>query len=421
MAVEEHFYKVEEKDIKRSLVNLSQLIFEVTEGCNLNCKYCGYGEIYQTYGVRKKSSLSFDVARKVLDYLANLWNENIEISLKQPLVINFYGGEPLLNMKLIQEIIQYTGALDIKGKKIFYGMTTNALLLDKYMDYLADNNFRLMISLDGNKEDHSYRVDHQGINSHKQVVENSRLLRQKHPEYFKKHVKFNTVLHSKNSVEGAFTYIQRNFDKKTKISPLNNSGIREDKIDEFKRIFQHIGGSIDNSSNQKQLESELFLESPKTMQLTNFLFMYSGNMYDSYSSLLADSNKMKVKPTGTCIPFDKKMYVTATGKILPCEKISYEFAMGQVSEHGVEMDLESIAKMTNHYSFKFVNQCKTCVHMKSCIQCVYQIDGLKKETQKCKGYTSIKTFQKIIGANMDYLGKNPDLYGKIMKEIEINH
>jgi uncharacterized protein len=38
-------------DIKQALSNL---VFEVTDLCNLKCKYCGYGEFYENHDPRKK-------------------------------------------------------------------------------------------------------------------------------------------------------------------------------------------------------------------------------------------------------------------------------------------------------------------------------------------------------------------------------
>jgi len=32
--------------VRNNLINLRQLTFEVTDACNLKCKYCGYGEFY---------------------------------------------------------------------------------------------------------------------------------------------------------------------------------------------------------------------------------------------------------------------------------------------------------------------------------------------------------------------------------------
>lgn len=38
--------RVTEKEIQGALINLKQLTFEVTDACNLQCKYCGYGDLY---------------------------------------------------------------------------------------------------------------------------------------------------------------------------------------------------------------------------------------------------------------------------------------------------------------------------------------------------------------------------------------
>ena len=37
--------RLSSQDIIESLSNLKQLIFEVTDACNLRCKYCGYGDL----------------------------------------------------------------------------------------------------------------------------------------------------------------------------------------------------------------------------------------------------------------------------------------------------------------------------------------------------------------------------------------
>lgn len=38
--------------VKHNLINLSQLVFEVTDDCNLNCYYCAYGDLYNGYDIR---------------------------------------------------------------------------------------------------------------------------------------------------------------------------------------------------------------------------------------------------------------------------------------------------------------------------------------------------------------------------------
>ncbi len=47
------FLQVDKKIILYNLINLKQLVFEVTDACNLRYKYCGYYEIYKGYDIRE--------------------------------------------------------------------------------------------------------------------------------------------------------------------------------------------------------------------------------------------------------------------------------------------------------------------------------------------------------------------------------
>jgi uncharacterized protein len=415
------FVKIDSKIVKNNLINLKNVVFEVTDACNLQCKYCGYGELYYGYSERKREKLSFNKAVQIINYLTSLWIDNLGSSLIQPFTLSFYGGEPLLNMHLIREIVLYVENLkNVVGKKFYYNMTTNGILLNRYMDYLAEKKFNLLVSIDGNETNHSYRVDTKGQNSHRQVVENIKLLQQTHPEYFLRHVRFNTVLHNRNSVESAFRYIKDNFGKNTKISPLNNSGIRPEKVEEFLLAYQNINESINNSVDCEALESELFIESPRISQLANFLYHYSGNVFDTYNDLLVNRNKPWVtSPTGTCTPFSKKMFVSVNGKILSCEKVNHEFAWGQVYDDKVDLDMKAIVERFNNYVFRYIRQCRSCAMNDMCKQCVFQIDDINDPDTKCRSYTNKEAQKRYIQKQLDYMGKHPNLYDKILKKVII--
>jgi uncharacterized protein len=45
----EDFVELHSSHIASQVANLKQLTFEITDSCNLNCKYCGYGELYGDY------------------------------------------------------------------------------------------------------------------------------------------------------------------------------------------------------------------------------------------------------------------------------------------------------------------------------------------------------------------------------------
>ena len=71
-------------------------------------------------------------------------------------------------------------------------MTTNAVLLDKYMDFLVENNFEILISLDGDKFNDSYRTFKNGTGSFDTVISNIDKLQSTYPIFFDKNIKFTT-------------------------------------------------------------------------------------------------------------------------------------------------------------------------------------------------------------------------------------
>lgn len=164
---------INENSINIALSNLSQIVFEVTDACNLKCKYCAYGELYEDYDLRNNKTLPVEKAMYLIDYLSNFWNSNKKMSARKNIYLSFYGGEPLLNMSFIMKIVDYVNnkyfSTDIH---FLFSMTTNALLLNKYMDYLKEHDFSLLISLDGNHYNNSYRVDKYDNNAFDIVVEN---------------------------------------------------------------------------------------------------------------------------------------------------------------------------------------------------------------------------------------------------------
>lgn len=100
-------YHIKANDIFHNLSILPQLVFEVTDACNLRCKYCGYGNIYEGYDKRENLNFPLYRAKTIIDFLHSLWKNKYCIGVTQVMSIGFYGGEPLLNITLIKDIIQF--------------------------------------------------------------------------------------------------------------------------------------------------------------------------------------------------------------------------------------------------------------------------------------------------------------------------
>ncbi len=71
-----NFIECRTKDIEHNLIRLPQLVFEVTDACNLRCKYCGYADLYEGYDKRENLNFPFYKAKFIIDYLHGLWKNN---------------------------------------------------------------------------------------------------------------------------------------------------------------------------------------------------------------------------------------------------------------------------------------------------------------------------------------------------------
>ena len=121
-------------------VNIMYLIMSTS--CNLGCKYC-FIENCQ-FNNKKETNMNEKTALTALKKYDNYLKKNNNRGS-----IIFYGGEPLVNWKVIKKVI-----LEAKAMKspIDFSMVTNATLLDEEkIKFLASNNVEIGISIDGPK------------------------------------------------------------------------------------------------------------------------------------------------------------------------------------------------------------------------------------------------------------------------------
>ncbi|HCT29502.1 MAG TPA: radical SAM peptide maturase [Bacteroidales bacterium] len=405
--------------IKDSLANALQVVFEVTENCNLDCTSCGYGELYSgKNSKREKKNLPLVYAINFLDFINKFLNQNLNRSLNKRIAISFYGGEPLLNIEFIKSIVDYVNKIKNENFDPRFAMTTNALLLRKHIAFLAENNFRILVSLDGNKNNNSYRMYPNGKEAFDEIIENIDFVYQNYPEFFRKSVDFNSVIHNKNSVSEAFNFILDRYKKNTKLSELNTSGINEDKKHEFWEKYKNINEDLDQSEDYRFIRDKLSLETPIVGQVSKFIHTYTNNVYQKYIDFFEAPNNTTYLPTGTCIPFSRKIFITTKGKILPCERISDEFStMGYISESTVAIDYDRITSYMNSiYDKLWDTYCKQCFYADKCMQCIFNLD-LNKDKLVCHGYKHESKSTQIIFNYLNALNKERKFYKRLLKEV----
>ena len=129
------------------------ITFIVTKNCQLACKYC--------YLVGKNSTerMSWETAKKAIDYILDHENEMPESSV----VWDFIGGEPFLEIELIDKICDYLKMeMYLRGHHWFdsyrFSFSTNGINYDndKVQSFIQKNlnHLSIGITIDGTRKKH---------------------------------------------------------------------------------------------------------------------------------------------------------------------------------------------------------------------------------------------------------------------------
>jgi uncharacterized protein len=414
-----NFGTIDESMVKDNIVQTTLIVFETTDFCNLNCSYCSFGNFYEGFDVRNQKNINTHNAITLLKYIFSLKPKN----KKNKLSISFYGGEPLFNGNFIKQIVEVVNQLKSeKEMAIEYSMTTNATLIHKYIHFLVENKFLLLISLDGNEENHSYRFFKENKkNSFRKVIENIDMIQRDYPEYFADCVSFNAVLHDKNSVKDIYEFIYTRYHKIPRIAELASDDMNPAKEDLYNKMF-----------HSKRKSEALYLKEKSNLlphkelllfrELIHFLKFYSINFYVSNITDLL-YNEKKYVPTNTCLPFWKKIMLTTGNKLTPCEKVNYhKYSMGEVNEN-VMINIPEITRQYNFYYDRIKKNCQCCYLNRFCGICLFHmkhLDKLETEDFVCEYFHDQKAFNNKLYRIFSFLEKYPDDFFQIIETVIID-
>lgn len=144
----------------------------VTKDCQLRCKYCYF------IGKNSQEKMSFDIAKSAIDYII----DNESLFPEKRVFWEFIGGEPMLEVKLIDSICDYiTEQTYIKGHKWFcsnhFTIATNGINygtkdVQKFISK-HNHNLSIAITIDGTRIKHDMnRIYKNGRGSYDTILKN---------------------------------------------------------------------------------------------------------------------------------------------------------------------------------------------------------------------------------------------------------
>ena len=151
-------------DYKRNTNVVKALCLHVAHTCNLNCSYCFASQgKYQG----ERALMSFEVGKQAFDFLI------ANSGTRRNLEVDFFGGEPLMNLDVVKQLVAYARSIEkAHGKNFRFTLTTNGVLLDdETTEFLNAEMSNVVLSLDGRREVHDhFRRDYAGKGSYDVIL-----------------------------------------------------------------------------------------------------------------------------------------------------------------------------------------------------------------------------------------------------------
>lgn len=399
---------ITEQFMKEKIISegISHLCLIVTDACNFRCKYCIYSDHYYYSKSFSNKHMNFETAKASIDYFMNVNRNAIQYNPNIDITIGFYGGETLLNWKLIRQVVDYTEkTYNSIFPNLVYSITTNAYLLSEdNIDYMLEHNFSISVSLDGHQQNHDRnRVTIDNKPTFTRISNNLQLLERIYQEKVAAHkpaIPYGILITYDNladfeEMEAFFASrpdIDQRIQRVSRVSDMNTNYYDDEQQLEFftERRSKYINELISRSKH-KNFE-EVATHFSKTV-LKSIIF-------EPMMNLPYNPNELR----GTCLPGLHKLAVDSEGSFHMCEKINPHYPIGDI-RHG--LDIAKQTRCMNDF-FASLEHCADCNLTNVCNLCYVIVEtdgkGFKLEENYCQRFregivSSLSTYYSILEDN----------------------
>lgn len=369
---------------------IEKITLQVTQNCNLRCKYCIYSED-SNLNQRSHSTnvMSLETAKRAIDFY-RLHSHDVH-----NMSIGFYGGEPLLAFQLIKEVVEYSEKV-FEGKEISFAVTTNGTLLnDDAIRFMLKHNFIITFSIDGPKRIHDKnRIFRDGKGSYDVIMENIQNAYERDPHKLKRS-SINMVIDSEQSYDELLTLFEERalknigctyyFVERDGVAQLpSDSFLTKYNYDRFISIFEHFRENVGVCKNK--------------------FLIRNIQSFDVDVERFATSRIIRstAAPSGPCLPGKLRLFVDCFGNFYPCEKVNENTHM-KIGSLDEGFDYDRIGSLLNIGRLDS-DKCKSCWAISLCNICARAADdgfqlSAQRRNQACVQSRSIahnKIMEKIL-------------------------
>lgn len=275
----------------KDINEIKALCLHICNDCNLRCSYCFADD--GTYHTSEKAFMSLEVGKAAIDFL-------IEKSGKRhSLEVDFFGGEPLLNLDVVKGIVAYAREREKTCDKVFsFTMTTNCLLLnDDTVEWLNKEMHNIVLSIDGRKEIHDQvRKTVNGVSAYEVIARNALKMAKARGD---------------KSYYARGTFTAKNLDFASDVIALNDMGFEQISVEPVVTPIKDLAITqehIPTILKEYEKLAQLYIQRRKEGKFMNFFHFYVD---------LEGGPCISKRLTG-CGSGCEYLAVTPTGEIYPC-------------------------------------------------------------------------------------------------------
>jgi len=313
--------------------------------------------------------MNIATARQAVDWYVRLVEPQITRNPPKRFGLSFYGGEPLMNMSVLKDILQYSQR---NYPDIFqHVLTTNGTLLGpKNVEILVKHNVQLAISIDGPKGEHDRRRrDVRNSGTFEKIVRNLRRIKKDYPEYWNSKLTSVSVYDWGSDLEVVEKFFAENEDLIPRsvivnpVSPYNTDWYRQYTEHDQYRYELSLG-----RLREKYKRAKIGAAS-----IGHYLNCVVGmNVLTVHLRPRARDDRPSFIPfSGACVPGDR-IAIQVDGKIDICERVNGMYPIGHL--HGLGIDWERIKDLIEKYQRQVLFACSQCAVTRLCSLCFSHVE-----------------------------------------------
>ena len=339
-----------------SFDKISMFTIEMSQQCNLRCKYCIYSGGYSNHRSHKEVSFSDKAVPSLINFI------NSHADKTAPFItVCFYGGEALLQKDTIQKIITELETSDFSFE---FTISSNGILLNaETIDWICTvPNLKITVTIDGDRLIHdANRVFPSGKGSYDIVMKNLKRFKDKYPQEYDKRVQFLSTIESILRLRELSIFWQHNpllsFHRPVRISSIMPNFSKDIVYDNTMLLKNQL--SIYDEALSSYFNNEENILTDELKRLTSII------EHREFFELPKQQRFM------TCCHNPYSCFISSTGQIYVCEKFNQNFSVGSL-EHG--FDKKTLIKINNKFTNRKNSHCSKCWAKRLCRICATNVN-----------------------------------------------